>query len=201
MVERARKPARLQRTPKLHKANWHTERVWRCVRQLAVVYPQDMLLDMACTDGELLQRLALQHPGANLAGICATPQMARTARNRLPDADIMFAELDDLPWLNDSFDVVICAMSVATMKDPATAFSEVRRVLKPGGQFVLAAPHLFEPMRGLVNRFLVDDGPDSAPVYAPKQIKYFLQRAGLEQIHWTRASLLAGITVSWKKKY
>jgi SAM-dependent methyltransferase len=42
-----------------------------------------------------------------------------------------------LPFMENSFDSVICTASVEYLLQPVAVFSEVRRVLKPGGQFVL----------------------------------------------------------------
>ncbi|MDR3050284.1 MAG: class I SAM-dependent methyltransferase [Oscillospiraceae bacterium] len=197
MVALQRKTARAPRPPRSRRAHWLTELVWRRVLSLTVAYPGDTLLDMACADGELLRRIGAR-VSVDLAGICATPQLARTARARLPDADIMFADVDDLPWLDDSFDVAVCTLSVPAMRAPNAAFAEAYRVLAPGGQFVVAAPWLPMPFRGLVNRFLVEDEPDSAPVYAAAQVRAALRRAGFTRISATRVSMAAGVYVGWK---
>ena len=42
-----------------------------------------------------------------------------------------------LPYADDSFDTVICTASVEYLIQPVAVFEQVRRVLKPGGQFVL----------------------------------------------------------------
>lgn len=42
-----------------------------------------------------------------------------------------------LPFAENQFDTVICTASVEYLVHPVEVFSEVRRVLKPGGQFVL----------------------------------------------------------------
>ena len=41
-----------------------------------------------------------------------------------------------LPYADDSFDAVICTVSVEYLVNPLEVFSEVRRVLKPGGLFI-----------------------------------------------------------------
>jgi SAM-dependent methyltransferase len=46
------------------------------------------------------------------------------------------ADALDLPWPDESFDAVVCQFGVMFFPDKAKAFSEVRRVLKPGGVFV-----------------------------------------------------------------
>jgi len=180
------------------RGDWLTELVWKRVQQLAVLYPQDMLLDVASEDGELLRRFAQNEPEAGLAGICATPQLARTARYRVPDADIMYAELDDFPWLDQSFDVAMCLLSVSAMRDLTTVLAEVFRVLKPGGQFLLAAPWLPGPLRRLANRFLVDDSEESVPLFSAKELQHSLGQAGFAHISFTRLVGLRCVAVGWK---
>ena len=49
------------------------------------------------------------------------------------------ADAMQLPFQDGSFDVVVCQFGVMFFPDKATAFSEARRVLRPGGHFVFNA--------------------------------------------------------------
>ncbi len=49
------------------------------------------------------------------------------------------ADVMDLPFPDTSFDAVICQFGVMFFPDKVRAFSEVHRVLRPGGQFVFNA--------------------------------------------------------------
>jgi len=198
MEERVKMAALTGAPVRGRRGGWLTELVWKRVQQFAVLYPQDVLLDVVGEDGELLRRVAQLQPGAGLAGICATPQLARTARYRVPEADIMYAELDDFPWLSQSFDVAMCLLSVAAMRDLPTVLAEVFRVLKPGGQFLLAAPWLPGPLRGLANRFLVDEAEESAAVRSSKELRGCMEKAGFAHISCTRLAGLRCIAVGWK---
>src|SRR5918992_622604 len=63
------------------------------------------------------------------------------ARGRLPDAALV--ELDpDAPFpLGDSaFDLVLCAETVEHVRDVQLLLSEMRRVLRPGGELALTTP-------------------------------------------------------------
>jgi len=46
-----------------------------------------------------------------------------------------------LPWEDNSFDFVTMALSIQYMTDPRAIFSEMHRVLKPGGMVVIAHSH------------------------------------------------------------
>ncbi|MEM9951216.1 MAG: class I SAM-dependent methyltransferase [Chloroflexota bacterium] len=43
-----------------------------------------------------------------------------------------------LPYQNEQFDAVLCAVSVQYLTNPIAVFTEVRRVLKPAGQFIVS---------------------------------------------------------------
>ncbi len=198
MEEMAKMASLSGRPAKGRRADWLTELVWKRSLQLTVLYPRDMLLDIAGEDGEFLRRIGQGKHDVGLAGICATPQLARTARYRVPEADIMYAELDDFPWLNQSFDVVFSLHSVPLLRDPQAVLSEVLRVLKPGGQFVMAAPWLPKPLRILANRWLVDDSKDSAPIPSKAELVTCLEDAGFERVAWLRLAGMRSILVGWR---
>ncbi|MEO1290846.1 MAG: class I SAM-dependent methyltransferase [Chloroflexota bacterium] len=43
-----------------------------------------------------------------------------------------------LPYEDEQFDAVLCAVSVQYLTNPIAVFAEVRRVLKPAGQFIVS---------------------------------------------------------------
>jgi ubiquinone/menaquinone biosynthesis C-methylase UbiE len=68
------------------------------------------------------------------------PPMARRLRQRvhgsaLP-ARVVQAPAEHLPFPDDSFDFAVSTLVLCTVKDPAQALSELRRVLRPGGELV-----------------------------------------------------------------
>lgn len=75
-----------------------------------------------------------------LVGVDPALQMHHLARRRSHKAGIavelvgLSAERLLLP--DESFDTVVCTYTLCSIPDPAAALYEVRRVLKPGGQFL-----------------------------------------------------------------
>ncbi|WP_135664888.1 class I SAM-dependent methyltransferase [Halorhabdus rudnickae] len=65
--------------------------------------------------------------------------MRDRARNRFPDAaseiELHDAGAADLPFPDDHFDAVVSSMVFCTVPDVAASLSEVRRVVRPGGEF------------------------------------------------------------------
>ncbi len=60
---------------------------------------------------------------------------ARLAAQLGRPIDVRQAPAEELPFEDASFDTVVSTLVMCTVRDPAKALTEVRRVLKPGGQF------------------------------------------------------------------
>ena len=54
-----------------------------------------------------------------------------------------------LPWPEACFDAVICTVSVEYLTRPVAVFQEVRRVLRPGGRFVLTFSNRWFPPKAI----------------------------------------------------
>lgn len=77
---------------------------------------------------------------SQLVGVDPAMQMHRLAKKRSEEAglnvELMGLSAEKLPVPDDSFDTVVCTYTLCSIPDPAQALAEVRRVLKPGGQFL-----------------------------------------------------------------
>jgi ubiquinone/menaquinone biosynthesis C-methylase UbiE len=67
------------------------------------------------------------------------PFMARRARERARKArvpiDLRQAPAEVLPFGDETFDTVVATLVLCSVRDPVKALAEIRRVLRPGGQF------------------------------------------------------------------
>jgi tRNA (cmo5U34)-methyltransferase len=96
------------------------------------------LLELGTGTGETALRVLERHPGAALVGVDVSEDMLAVARERLPDASLRVARLEDtLP--EGPFDVVFSALCVHHLRGAAKAdlFARVAAVLAPGGRFVV----------------------------------------------------------------
>jgi SAM-dependent methyltransferase len=94
-------------------------------------------LDVGCGDGRLTAEL---DAGSLTAADVSAVALERAAA-RLPGAALV--ELDpDAPFpLDDSaFDLVFCAETIEHVRDVQFFLSEIRRVLRPGGELALTTP-------------------------------------------------------------
>jgi ubiquinone/menaquinone biosynthesis C-methylase UbiE len=53
------------------------------------------------------------------------------------DADLHTGDAQALPFPDNTFDTVVCALSLCTIPDPAAALGQMKRVLVPGGRLLL----------------------------------------------------------------
>lgn len=79
--------------------------------------------------------------GIAFTGIDLSPAMLAIARDRARtlgrDADLREASAEALPFLDSSFDTVVCTISLCNIADDRVAIAEMYRVLRPGGRLIL----------------------------------------------------------------
>ena len=112
--------------------------------QAAALQTGERVLDVGCGTG-VVTRLAAAKvgPGGTVAGLDVNPGMLAVARSVTPsDMAIEWHEADAraIPLPDESFDVVLCQMSLQFIPDRVQGLREMRRVLAPGGRLVLNVP-------------------------------------------------------------
>jgi SAM-dependent methyltransferase len=90
----------------------------------------DDVLDIGC--GSALTGVELRRRGARPFGLDASDGLLDVARERSPEADYRLGDISELPWADDSFDVVVSFNGIWGLEKP---MSEARRVLRDGGRF------------------------------------------------------------------
>jgi SAM-dependent methyltransferase len=143
------------------------------------------LLDVGCGSGLALAEARAR--GAAVAGIDIAASLLAIAAERVPDADLRQGGLDELPFPDDSYDVVLAINALQFAFDSAGALGEIVRVLRLGGRLVIAqfaAPDrcestvLHDVMETLVP---AETHEDHAPyaLSVPGAMESALQSAGL----------------------
>ncbi len=101
------------------------------------VTPGARVLDLCCGQANVSE--ALLKAGFSVVGADFSPKMLAHARERLPDGEFVEADAQDLPFEDGDFDTVVCSFGMMHIPDQPQALREVRRVLKPGGQFIMTS--------------------------------------------------------------
>ncbi|SHN30583.1 class I SAM-dependent methyltransferase [Mucilaginibacter sp. OK098] len=97
--------------------------------------PADKLLDVGCGSG-LFSGIA-SATGAYVTGIDASEALIEQAWLRNTTAHFSTGEMEELPFADNTFDVVCGFNSFQYAASTGNAFAEARRVLKPGGKIVV----------------------------------------------------------------
>lgn len=180
-------------------------------------YPIDHLLDVATGTGDFaLEALALKPSKIN--GIDISEGMLAVGKEKikkLGKQNIITLEKGDsenLHFEDNTFDAVIVAFGVRNFENLGKGISEILRVLKPGGVFLVlefSKPHIF-PFKQLYNFYFNNVLPtigklvskdNSAYTYLPESVKAFpssleflklLEKTGFKNTKWH--SLTLGIS-------
>ena len=107
----------------------------RAILEELALAPEDRLLDVGCGGG-LLLRDALAS-GAIATGLDHSEEMARLARERAPEAEVVLGSAERLPFADASFTAIAMSIVFFFFPDPIAVLSECRRVLVPGGRLAL----------------------------------------------------------------
>jgi len=143
------------------------------------------VLDVGCGAGAFLRLVA--DGGAETSGLDASEALIAFARRRLPRADLRVGEMEELPWEDDSFDLVAGFNSFFFATDMVAALREARRVAKPGAPVVIQVwgAHErcdLEAMKQIARPYLPPRPPDAPPdpdLSQPGLLRDLAARAGL----------------------
>lgn len=96
------------------------------------------LLDCGCGTAPMLTLLHEKYPEKHYTGIDLTPKMIEVAKmKKMEGVELVVGDCENLPFEENSFDVVICCESFHHYPNPQNFFDSVYRVLRPGGRFIL----------------------------------------------------------------
>jgi ubiquinone/menaquinone biosynthesis C-methylase UbiE len=111
------------------------------ISQAVVLKNQGKAVDLGCGAGQLVMEMAQKAPGIQMTGIDLSEKMLADARQTaqrvgLEDrVDFRLGNVEEIPFPNQSLDLVISTASLHHWTDPVKVLNEIDRVLKPGGAY------------------------------------------------------------------
>ena len=100
--------------------------------------PFQDLLDCGCGTAPMLTLLHNKYPDRHYTGIDLTPKMIEVAKSKhMEGVELVVGDCENLPFPEESFDVVICCQSFHHYPNVQDFFNSVYRVLRPGGRLIL----------------------------------------------------------------
>ena len=163
-------------------------------RRAAEWRPAD-ILETAAGTGIVTAHLARALPEARLVATDLNPAMLEVARQRLDGGRVELQPADalDLPFADESFDLVVCQFGVMFYPDRVRGNAEARRVLRDGGRYLAVIWDRLEanPVGAAIHRAMAEVFPDDPPQFLartpwgygdPEAIERDLEKAGFSEI-------------------
>lgn len=148
--------------------------------------PFHTALDLGCGTGELMNRILLRDSGKILTGIDLSENMLREAKAKLGNrALLLLGDSERLPFGGGSFDVVFCNDSFHHYPAPDRVLSEIRRVLKPGGTFLMCDCWHPAAGRAVINFYMRHSREGDVRIYSEHEMRKLLSRH-FSEIRWER---------------
>ena len=146
------------------------------------------ILDVGCGGGAAIHEMLLLSEGSIVKGIDHSDKSISLSKVLNAEAikyercRIEKADVENMPFLDEEFDLVTAIETMYFWKDPAAAMREIRRVLRNGGAFAVLA-EACEHDTWAEDR---DKYPSAFVVYTAEEIAEFMKKAGFTDVRAER---------------
>lgn len=143
------------------------------------------VLDAGCGTGAVLSLLSEKYPSKHYTGIDLSSEMISVASaKKLPGVRFLCGDCENLPFADDSFDVIICSMSFHHYPHPVDFFRSCKRVLRPGGRLIIRDMTANTILRIFINRIELPlchlIGKGDVACYGRNDLERFCLESGMQ---------------------
>ncbi|HKY09674.1 MAG TPA: methyltransferase domain-containing protein [Candidatus Binatia bacterium] len=138
----------------------------------------ELVLDVATGTGRVARPLAKKMSGGKIVGVdqaLAMLDVGHKHEDPIPHYDQSAGEADKLPFKTNTFDRAFVSFSLHHFGNPSGVVSEVLRVLKNGGRFVVLDP-------------IIEEAKDSVDIQLESKINQVFRRTHGEEFRYHTAS-------------
>jgi SAM-dependent methyltransferase len=130
-------------------------------------YRPRVVLELAAGTGVLTKAMAAALPGVRITATDLNVAMVDIGSRQVPSATWRQADAMRLPFDDACADLVACQFGVMFFPERPTAYAEVARVLRPGGQFLFSSwgPLVAHDVEATVMAALAESSPDDPPSF------------------------------------
>jgi Methylase involved in ubiquinone/menaquinone biosynthesis len=147
-------------------------------------FKNEFILDLGCGKGLFLE--ILKEYKSHLYGADISPEMIKNAQERIANyAELKVADSENLPWVDNTFDIIVCILSFHHYPSPEKSIEEMKRVLKNNGHITIAELWLPAPLRYLTNLYMKSkfNRTGDVKVYSKNEWLNMLENAGFININ------------------
>ncbi len=114
---------------------FHKLREWMIQRIIKKYSRGDAFLDAGCGTG-----LILRHLPKGSVGLDINPRNIKKAKEHAPNAKLVEADIEKMPFKDNTFSTIICTEVVEHQPNPVPTVDELYRVLQKGGVVIGSVP-------------------------------------------------------------
>lgn len=106
------------------------------------------ILDLCCGTGDNLEIIEKIYNKVELTGLDFSDKMIEIAKRKNIKAEFIISSAENMPFDNNSFDIVVSSFGLRNVQDKQKVLSEIFRVLKKDGKFM----HLDFGKKNILNK-------------------------------------------------
>ena len=148
------------------------------------------VLDLSTGTGFVVRQLLTLFPGCWIVGLDFSEKILRAASRKFPSVSFQIADAERLPFGEEVFSLAVCRYSFHHFPHVADHLREVRRILRPGGTYLILDPVPFEGTfeKEIHRVFSASESDISGHVryYTEGQYRHFLAEAGFTLVSTNR---------------
>jgi ubiquinone/menaquinone biosynthesis C-methylase UbiE len=165
--------------------------------------PGERILDVGCGTGIVARQVASRiGAGGSITAIDLSPDMLAVARARSAGEGLVIewreGRAEQLPFEDDSFDLVLCQFALMFFSDKAAALAEMRRVVTGRGRVLLSTWQgldrhpFYETLHEVIQkRAGVSALADIFALGSAAQLRALAEGAGFQRVEITPVSMIA----------
>jgi SAM-dependent methyltransferase len=169
--------------------------LYQAADEVGRLAPGSSVLDVPCGGGVALRGLQPGQDARYVAADISPAMLERTAANAtrrgLGQVQCVEADVEHLPFPDDSFDLVVSFTGLHCFPRPGAAVAEIARVLKPGGVMTGSALLNDTGVRYAPMRFLGRAGGLLGPSGTRPELAHWLARSGFADAQIRTSGALA----------
>lgn len=165
---------------------WHAEMIRQTPREAK------RLLDIGCGTGFFLAELEAERPGA--VGLDISHEMLKVSEQYVPNAKLVTADAEHMPFRGAAFDTVFCKGSLHHMRDHVGFLKACEEMLSDDGLLVMSEPCNDNPIIRIARAIMYRKSPHfdvGDQGFTKKGIVALTEQSGMEVLFTKKFGVLA----------